>query len=150
MDGNARRNGDPFWELQQDYRQKQSFPDNWEPLYFFKWISDKNLLQATCRKFPSGKPTENLSNHPIFLLKRIGNFSYRFCPCSTKNHNNYSYIPAATKPELAPEPFPNNSYICHDIIFSLLPINHMVGPENFYGIVRESDIIGDQYQEGMR
>lgn len=150
MGGNERRKGDPFWEVQRGYRQEQSLPCNWQPFYFFMSVNDKSLLTATCGKFPRGKLSQDLKTHPVFLLKRISNYSYRFCPCSSEKWGDYSHIPAATKIELAPVPFPKNSHICHDIFFSLTPQNDMIGTEQFYGIVQESDIVGEQYKEGIR
>ncbi|OHB54686.1 MAG: hypothetical protein A2Y12_19190 [Planctomycetes bacterium GWF2_42_9] len=153
MGNNTRRNGDPFWELQQRYRSERSLPANWESLDFFKEISDRRLLEKTCGKFPRVKSMVCLTgsdHHPVLLLKRAGNFSFRFCPCSTKKQGNYSYIPAKTTLELAPTPFHKHGYICHNIFINLPPENDMVGQENFFGIVRENDIIGDQYKEGMQ
>lgn len=152
MGNNTRRTGDPFWEMQQRYRSERSLPANWEPLDFFKKISDRSLLKKTCGKFPRGKLMNSLSEtdtHPVFLLKRVEDYSYRFCPCSTKKQGNYSYIPAESKLELASTSFHEHGYICHNLFFNLPPENDMVGQENFFGIARENDIIGDQYKEGM-
>lgn len=90
------------------------------------------------------------ANHPVFLLKREGNFSFRFCPCSTKNHNNYSKIPDGSLLEPDGKVFQPDGYICHRYIFNLPPENEMVRQENFFGIAREGDIVGDQYKEGMK
>ena len=151
MGGNARRNGDPFWELRQ--RFDRSLPGNWVPLSYFIKVSDKSLLLKTCGTFPAGKSMAELSesaNHPVFLLKREGNFSYRFCPCSTKDFIGYSRIPDGSRLEPDGKLFRNDGYICHDILFNLPPDNAMVRQENFFGIVRENDIVGDKYREGMR
>ena len=153
MGNNRRRNGDPFWEVQGRYRSERSLPDNWEPLDFFKEISDRKLLKETCGKFPRGKPVMSLTesdHHPVLLLKRIGNYNIRFCPCSTKKYGDFSHIPANTKLELAPTPFHKHGYICHNIFINLTPENNVVGQENFFGIVRATDIVGDQYKEGMK
>jgi len=153
MGSNTKRAGDPFWEMQQSYRSEQSMPLNWKPMYFFKKINDRSLFNKTCGKFPRAKRKEDLAEsatHPVFLLKRSGNFSYSFCPCSTKRQGNYSYIPAKTKLELAPEAFPANGYIYHKITFNQPPENGIIRPDNFFGIVREDQIVGDQYKEGMQ
>ena len=151
MGENPRRKGDPFWELRQHF--DRSLPANWVPLSYFIKIRDTSLLQKTGGKFPAGKSMAELyesAGHPIFLLKREGNFSYRFCPCSTKNYNNFSYIPSGSVLELAPKLFNPDGFICHRYIFALPPDNEMVGQENFFGIVNESDIVGDQYKEGIQ
>jgi hypothetical protein len=156
MGDNSRRKGNPFWELQQHFRNEKSSPGSWELMSFFMKVSDRSLQVITGKngkKFPAGKTYRSLSasdTHPVLLLKRIGNYNYRFCPCSTKNYSDYSYIPAGSKLVLAPTTFPNNGYICHDILIGLPRENNIVTQENFFGIVRENDIVGDQYKEGMQ
>lgn len=155
MGSDSRRNGNPFWELE---ALRKSLPDikapeNWQPLSYFINVSDKSLLQKTCGKFPANKTMDSLSdsaNHPLFLLKREGNFSYRFCPCSTKNFRGYSQIPVGSRLEPDGKIFQPSGYICHHYLINLPPENNMVRQENFFGIVRESDIVGEQYKEGMR
>jgi len=152
---NSRRSANPFRELE---ALRESLPDvtatsNWRPLSFFIKISDKGLFHKTCGGFPGGKSSETLSDsatHPVILLKREGNFSYRFCPCSTKNFRGYSMIPDGLPLEPDGKQFHPNGYICHPYTFNLPPNNDMVGQSNFFGIVRENEIVGEQYKEGMR
>ena len=124
MGGDTRRNGNPFWELEEFRKSLPNLkaPDNWKPLSYFIKISDRILLQKTCGKFPGGKSSESLSesaNHPVFMLKRVGNFSCRFCPCSSKNFKQYSQIPEGSRLEPDGKIFQPSGYICHHYIMSL-------------------------------
>ena len=151
MSDNKRRKGDPFAELRQLH--DRSLPHNWVPLSRFIKVSDKSLFQKTCGKFPGGSSENSFSetnHHPVLLLKRIGNYNYRFCPCTSQKRNRFSYIPEGTELELNPMLTDKNSYICHVFLFGLSADNSIVTQDNFSGIVRENDIVGDQYKEGMK
>lgn len=155
MGTNSRRISNPFRELavMRESLPDISAPSEWRLLSYFIKVSDKALLKKTCGSFPGGKSSELISDsstHPVILLKRVGNFSYRFCPCSTKNYRGYSMIPDGTRLEPGAKQFHPDGYICHPYTFNLPPDNDIVLQSNFFGIVREHDIVGEQYKEGMK
>lgn len=148
----SHRRSNPFGELQsmREALPDLKAPENWPVLSYFVNVSDEALKRLTEGGFPGGKRQEELKTHPVLLLKREGNISYRFCPCSTKNYMNYSKIPAGTHLKPDDKRYEPDGYICHKYCFNLPPQNSCVGREHFFGVVNEPDIIGEQYKEGMR
>ena len=154
MSDNSKRKGNPFWELQDRYRKENNIPAVWwEPLSVFIKVSDRNLLVHTRNNFPGGVSKDSLSDdnhHPVFLLKRIANYNYLFCPCTSVKKNKFSYIPKGKILKQVTRPTSKDSYICHIFPFNLPAENNMVKQEHFIGAARESDIVGDQYKEAMQ
>lgn len=121
-----------------------SLPENWEENSLFFGCKDSNLRIVTQGLFPIIGKVKTLGTHPIFLLKRISNIAFDFCPNSTQSYNASTSrcIPKGTRllHSVRLKETDKNSYILEKYTFKLVPNNIVVGPDNFRGIVPEDAI----------
>lgn len=64
--------------------------DFWEERFYFRGALNTALREKTGH-FPArlGQPGET---HPVFLLRKLGNFGFQACPCTSKEHGKARYI----------------------------------------------------------
>jgi hypothetical protein len=132
-----------------------ALPCNWVKGTFLVGILDAKLRRLTGEGFPflaQGKVLTPQDTHPIFLLERISNLGYRFCPCTTKTYNaqSCSFIPAGTQllPPGRGGVMGKDSYLLAQYEFNLTENTHVAGSGNFFGIVPERAIQGEAHNRG--
>lgn len=120
-----------------------SNPLEWEERLFFTEMRNSDLADMTSGQFQdSRKP---YGTHPVFLLRRIEQGAFEFCPCSTKdyNSNKASYIRQNSRTSPNGMRVDKNSYILHFLSFNLTSSCNIVDRMPLLGRVDEDDIIGD-------
>ncbi len=94
----------------------------WEEQMFFFGAQDKKLKKITSI-FPY-KLHKKKNTHPIFILKKIANFGFKVCPCSSKNFmKDVRYIKEGCVLEITGHKMDRNSYILDFLHFNL-PYNN--------------------------
>lgn len=128
-----------------------SDPKQWEER-MFSFVKNRSLLTLTDGRFPSGYFDERRLDevHPAFLLEKIGNLAFTFCPCTSKVHPSKSYIPKGTKTLPFGDPTPKTSYILHEYSFNLSGEEEFSVGLDFFGIIPEDKIIGDEHKRGRK
>jgi hypothetical protein len=89
----------------------------WEERFYFRGALNTALREKTGR-FPArlGKAGET---HPVYLLRKLGNFGFRACPCTSKKHNSSKYIRQGCVLEHTTREMDRDSYILEHMSFNL-------------------------------
>lgn len=109
----------------------------WKENMLFTGADDKELKGKTI-VFPA-KVKRGKSTHPIFVLKRLGNFGYLVCPCTSKYHRG-RYIKDGCLLQVTEEKTDRNSYLLEWLAFSVGNKDPVTKKLLFRGIVPEECI----------
>lgn len=107
---------DPFKVLEGANIRKLPFA-YWKKNMFFFGGCDRCLYKMT-GSFPTTFRKDQ-KTHPVFLLKKISDVSFKACPCSTKRSRKTRYIHAGCRLELTGNVMDNKSYILDRFSFNL-------------------------------
>ena len=141
-------------DILRDSSFRSEKPDYSDPRFWeermFSFAKNRSLLTLTEGEFPKGYyDVSKLDEvHPTFLLEKIGNIAFSFCPCTSKNHPLKSFIPKGTKTLPFGESTPKTSYILHEYSFNLADGEEFSVGFDFFGIIPENKIIGNEYKRG--
>lgn len=91
--------------------------DLWEERFYFRGALNTALREKT-GGFPArlGRPKET---HPIFLLRKLGNFGFQVCPCTSKWQYRTRYIRQGCVLEITKRTMDRDSYILKKMAFNL-------------------------------
>lgn len=105
----------------------------WEERFFFRGAPDTALREKTGR-FPAklGKVT-----HPVYLLRKIGNYGFQACPCTSKSQRG-SYIRRGCILEYTNHEMDRDSYILEQMVFNLAKDDAFRREMIFWGRVPEN------------
>ena len=89
----------------------------WEEKMLFWGAKDKKLRKAT-QIFPN-RLRKDKTTHPIFILKKIANFGFKVCPCTSSRHSKAKYIEQGCVLEITHYKMDRNSYLLEEFNFNL-------------------------------
>lgn len=110
-------------------------PPYWEERMFFHGADDRKLRDATGgfpATFRSHKKT-----HPLFVLKRLANFGFQVCPCTSLPSSPF-YIEKGCLLEPSEYAMERTSYIMERFRFGLPRSGNVNFTLRFMGVVPES------------
>lgn len=89
----------------------------WEERFSFRGALNTALREKT-GVFPGrlGKPGET---HPVFLLRKLGNFGFQACPCTSKEHGKARFIRKDCLLEITEKKMDRDSYVLEWMAFNL-------------------------------
>lgn len=130
-------------------------PQNWEVRTCLMGIRNRDLLRHTDGEFPRhgwSKDVPRDGTHPMFLVERIGNWGWKFYPCSSSegdgdsgNAATCSFIRKDTLMLRTGNRMPMKTYLIHQTEVNLEIDNNVAGREHYFGVVPESGIVVNAY-----
>lgn len=132
---------DPLDVLQGTSLKKIPF-DLWKERMLFYGGCDQRLKQLT-QSFPATF-RKHKTTHPVLILKKTSNFSYRLCPCTSQPQKRLTYIKANCPLELTGKPLSRNCYILKQYEFNLPPDPEFSRKLTLAGIVPEKCLCGSK------
>jgi hypothetical protein len=89
----------------------------WEERFYFRGALNTALREKT-GVFPArvGKAGET---HPVFLLRKLGNFGFQACPCTSRKQFRTRYIHKGCPLEITNRNMDRDSYVLERLAFNL-------------------------------
>lgn len=136
-----------FQRLATPFSPEYSSSRNWKKHGLF-FADNRDLLKLTGDVFPGRTPEKDSmeGRHPAFILEKIGNIGFRFCPGTSKPHLQRSVIRRGAR--TFPDGFriSKDTYILHEYAFNVSDEDDFDNDLAFVGVVSDGDIVGGYHR----
>ncbi len=114
----------------------------WQKRMLFSGALNTELFEKT-GEFPARSKKPSLT-HPVFVIKKIGSFAFKLCPCSSKLIRGCRYIRKGCRLEISETIMDRNSCLLEQYTFNLSKDPSFCGRLIFRGKVPRSCIVQGQ------
>jgi len=112
---------------------------SWEERFYFRGALNTALREKT-GMFPAklGKAGET---HPVYLLRKIGNYGFQACPCTSRPQSKARFVRRGCVMEYTNRKMDKDSYILDQMAFNLTEADAFRRDLVFFGRVPENCLV---------